>query len=80
VRSEQRQFLRSLMGLTNANQQRIAGFTLDDKSGNTGDTIALGLYRIIHRVRTLASMDALVFESTIGNTVTVQELAPGEVQ
>lgn len=79
VRNETRQFLRALIG-ANPNQQRIAGFTVDDKSGNTGATIAAGVYRLITSVRTISSIDALVFETTIGNTVIVQELAPGEIQ
>lgn len=75
-----RTFMRGLMGLTNPQQQRIAGFTLDDKSGNTGTSIGKGMYRLILNARTLNSLDSIVLQTTIGEQVQVQELAPGEIQ
>ena len=77
VRSAIRQFMK---GLIDPNNQRIAGFTVDDKTGNTGDTLAAGLYRIIVAARTISSLKDIVLQTTIGTDVTVQELAPGEIQ
>lgn len=74
--NEIRQFLESLLSRTNPAFQRIAGYTVDDKSGNTADTLAQGLYRIIIKVRTLASLDAIVLQTTIGESVEVEELLP----
>ncbi len=75
-----RTFMRGLMGITNPQQQRIAGFTLDEKSGNTGTSIGKGMYRLILNARTLNSLDSIVLQTTIGEQVQVQELAPGEIQ
>ena len=36
--------------------QRIAGFSLNDKDGNTATTLAQGLYRLILKTRTLAAL------------------------
>lgn len=74
--NEIRAFLESLLSRTNPAFQRIAGYTVDDKSGNTADTLAQGLYRIIIKVRTLASLDSIVLQTTIGESVEVEELLP----
>jgi hypothetical protein len=74
--TEVRNFLRGLLGVSNPNFQRIAGFTMDAKSANTQATLAQGILRFRIRVQTLASLDAIVLETTIGNTVTVQEVLP----
>jgi len=73
--SEIRQFLGGLLSVSNPDSQRIAGFSINDKDGNTPTTLAQGLYRIILRVRTLASLDSIVLETTIGESVTVEEAA-----
>jgi hypothetical protein len=74
--NEIRNFLESLLSRANPQFQRIAGYTLDDKSGNTPETLAQGLYRIIIKVRTLASLDSIVLQTTIGESVTVDEILP----
>lgn len=74
--SEIRTFIESLLSRNNPSSQRIAGYTLDDKSGNTLDTLAMGLYRIILKVRTLASLDSIVLQTTIGESVKVDEILP----
>jgi hypothetical protein len=71
--SEIRQFLRALLSKNNPSSQRIAGFSIDSKSGNTPDTLAAGIYRIIISVRTLASLDSIVLQTEIGEGVTVTE-------
>lgn len=74
--NEVRQFLESLLARNNTAAQRIAGYTVDSKSGNTQRTLALGIYRLIIRVRTLASLDSIVLETTIGESVEVEEQLP----
>lgn len=74
--NEIRAFLESLLSRANPQFQRIAGYTLDDKSGNTATTLAQGLYRIIIKVRTLASLDSIVLQTTIGESVEVDEVLP----
>lgn len=71
--NEVRQFLESLLSRNNISSQRIAGYTLDAKSGNTARTLALGIFRLIIKVRTLASLDSIVLETTIGESVEVEE-------
>lgn len=51
--------------------ERIEDYSLDGKSGNTSNTLALGIYRIIIKVRLIASMDVIVFDATIGQTVEI---------
>jgi len=74
--NEIRQFMESLLSRGNLASQRIAGFTIDDKSGNTQSSLGQGIYRIIIKVQTLASLDAIVLQTTIGETVQVDEFLP----
>lgn len=68
-------FMQQLLNSGNPNGgQRIAGFTVDDTSGNTLTTLGMGMYRIIVNVRTLSSLDSIVIQTTIGEQVQVQEL------
>lgn len=77
--AEIRAFMNGLLSPGNPAAQRIDGFKLDPSSGNTPDTLALGIFRIILNVRTLSSLDAIVLQTTIGEGVDVAEaaLAPG---
>lgn len=70
-------FLDQLLSPNNPPAQRIVGYTVDDKSGNTSDQLAAGVFVIIVKVRTLASQDAIVLQTEIGETVTVTVVAPG---
>jgi hypothetical protein len=54
--------------------QRIAGYTVDDITGNTPTTLAMGLFRIVLNVQTLPSLDSIVIQTTIGEQVQVQEV------
>jgi|SRR5580693_711656 hypothetical protein len=76
--SELRNFLSGLSGLTNQNEQRIAGFTVRDES--TPQEKAMGLQRIRTDARTLSSLDSIVLMSTVGESVQVDELGPGQTQ
>lgn len=74
--SEVKQFLEGLLSSANPQFQRIAGFTFDPISANTSTTLSQGILRFRIRVQTLASLDSIVLETTIGNSVTVQEVLP----
>lgn len=71
-----RSFLSGLLSKNQPDAQRIAGYTVDEKSGNTPDTIAAGMYRLIVNVRTLSTMDVIVLQVTAGTTVSVTEVLP----
>ena len=53
--------------------QRIDSFGIDDTQ-NDDDTLGAGLYRIVIAVRLLASLDSIVLQTTIGQTVIVSEI------
>lgn len=75
VLSEIRAWLTSLVSPTDEASQRIDSFTTNDKEGNTPTSLGLGLYRIKVAVRTIASLDSIVLDTTIGETVEVEEAA-----
>jgi len=64
-------FLGSLKSPPNPGNKRIEDYLIDEKSGNTAQLVALGLFTIIVKVRLLASLDTIVFETTIGETVEI---------
>jgi len=66
-------FLDSLLSTKAPAQQRIAGYTLSDKE-NTAAGLAKGLYRIVVKVKLLASFESIVIATTVGETVDVEEL------
>ncbi len=74
--AEQVAFMETLLSKSDPARQRIAGYAIDTRKGNTDETLALGLYRLIIRVRTLASLDSIVLQTTIGESVTEVEELP----
>ena len=74
--SEIRVFLEGLLSADRPQLQRIAGFTLDPRTGNTKASLAKGIYRIIINVKTLSSMDSIVLSTSIGESVEVEEVLP----
>lgn len=68
-------FMSTLRGDANPANQRIEGYLLDAISGNTPETLAAGLFRIILRVRTLPSMDVIVLDTQVGETVNISQAA-----
>ncbi|MFW6087401.1 MAG: hypothetical protein ACODAG_09360 [Myxococcota bacterium] len=65
-----------LGGLRSENQpelQRIHSFNVTEQQ--TSDEEALGIFRLVILVRTLASMKALVLQTTIGESVEIEEAA-----
>jgi hypothetical protein len=49
---------------------------VDDTDGNTDVTLSEGMYRITVNVKTLASLDSIVVQTTIGEDVDVTEVLP----
>jgi hypothetical protein len=74
--NEIKQFLVTLLSAKNPQFQRIGGYTLDIKSGNTFQSLGLGLYRLKILVQSLPSMDSIVLETTVGTLVQTQEVLP----
>ncbi len=68
-------FLEGLKSPGNSSAQRIADYRIDAKSGNTVASLAAGIFRIIIKVQTLSSLDVIVLETTIGETVTFDDAA-----
>lgn len=68
-------FLNELLSPNNPKAQRIAAYQVDDKSGNTPDLEAKGIFVIIVRVRTLATSDFIVLQAEIGDGVVITSLA-----
>lgn len=66
-------FLIQLKSPPNPSNKRIEDYVVDPTSGNTPNLVALGVYTVIVKVRLLASLDTLVFETTIGETVNVDQ-------
>lgn len=64
-------FLNQLKSPNNPAAQRIVDYSVDDKSGNTPDLEARGVFVVIGRARTLASADFIVFQSEVGEGVKV---------
>lgn len=73
--AEIKSFMDGLVSAKNPALQRIDGYSLDAKSGNTPDTLALGIFRIILKVRTLSSLDVIVLDTQIGESVVITEQA-----
>lgn len=73
---EIRAFLDGLLSKNNPTSQRIAGYSVDEKSGNTVQTLAQGIFRIIIRIKTLSSLDAIVLDTQVGESVEVTEFIP----
>jgi hypothetical protein len=69
--SEVTAFLEGLLSRDNKPLQRIKGYTVDDKNGNTEELLDAGIFTIIIKVKTLASQDDLVLQAQVGETVVV---------
>jgi len=60
-----------LLSPNNPAASRIAGYTVDDVSGNTETLEAAGVYVVIVRCRMLATADTLVLQAEVGTDVSV---------
>lgn len=68
-------FLAGLKNPTQPANARIVGYSIDAISGNTAATLAAGIFRLIVKVKTIPSMDVIVLDVSVGETVTITELA-----
>ena len=55
--------------------ERIDDYSVDPDSGNTADKLAQGIFTIVASVRLFASMDAIVLNTEIGETVEITSAA-----
>lgn len=65
-------FLDLLLSEENEAQQRIADYSLDASSGNTTQLAGTGVFVIIIEVQLLDSLDSIVLQTTIGESVTIE--------
>ena len=68
-------FLSSLRSINNEASQRIDDYSLDGRSGNTQAALAQGVYRLIIKVRTLSTLDDIILDTEIGESVIIAEAA-----
>ena len=59
------------MSENNPAAARIAGYSVDDKSGNTPSTVAAGLHFIITKVTLLGELNSIVLQCEIGSGVII---------
>jgi hypothetical protein len=64
-------FLAQLLSANNPAAQRIDGYLIDDKSGNTPANTAAGIFVIIAKVRLTPTQDFLLIQCSIGESVSV---------
>ena len=64
-------FLIGMQSPNNPPAQRIVGFVVDPKSGNTPELEAQGIFVVVVKVRTLATADFIVLQASIGESVDV---------
>lgn len=64
-------YLAGLLSINNPPAQRISGYIIDEKSGNTPDLEDKGIWVLISKVRTLATADFLVVQVEAGEGVNV---------
>lgn len=66
-------FLSGLKSVAAPDQQRIEDYSVDDgvNAGNTADTMALGLFYVKTIVRTLSSLDNIIFVTEVGESAIV---------
>lgn len=64
-------FLSELLSPDNPTRQRINGYIVDEKSGNTPQSEAKGIFVLIVKVRTLSTADFIVLQFEIGEGVVV---------
>lgn len=66
-------FLASLLSANNPELQRIEAFSVDDSvnAGNTPESLALGIYRLSVKVRTLSSLDFIVITVEAGENAII---------
>ena len=68
-------FLSQLVSADQPKNQRIDSFELDDEKGNTTTMRDMGIFVLVVKVRLLGSMDFIVLDTSIGETVVINQVA-----
>lgn len=71
---EETDFLELLLSPNNPAQQRIADYSIDGRSGNTPTLQGAGVRVIIFKVRLLDTLDHIVLQGTIGESVVIEAI------
>lgn len=74
IRAGAEQFYGSLVSENNPALQRIAAYQVDEVSGNSPDLNSKGIFVFIEKVRLLASLDDIVLQTEIGESVVIQTI------
>jgi len=72
IRGEIEAFLEGLKSTNNTEMQRIVDFHVDEDSGNTPARLAQGIVVFLIEVQLMSTMDFIVLQATIGETVEIQ--------
>lgn len=75
ITAADKEFLEGLKSPTQPSLQRIEDYSFDPNSGNTPDLTALGIRVFRVRVRMLGDLNDIIFETSIGSTVSVVQVA-----
>lgn len=75
IRGEIEAFMQELLSPNNPEAQRIAQYRVDVESGNTASQMAKGIFVILIEVRLLPTLDFIVLQANIGETVEIKEAA-----
>jgi hypothetical protein len=68
-----RTYLEELLSPDNPAKQRILEYRVDEVSGNTQSGLDNGVFVVLVEVKTISSMDFIVLQANIGETVTIVE-------
>jgi hypothetical protein len=72
---EMESYLDGLLSPTNPALQRINGYVVDPVSGNTPDLLAVGIFTLVIKVKTLSDFRDIILQSSIGETVVLPAAA-----
>ncbi len=67
-------FMSNLLSTANPAAQAISAYSVDDKSGNTPDLLALGIFVILVKVRMLPLTNFIVLQCQVGANVQVTQV------
>lgn len=73
ILAEIESFMSGLLSQDNPSRQRIRGYSLDDKSGNTDALEAAGVWVVQGDTRLLATGDVIVFSTRVGENVVITQ-------
>jgi hypothetical protein len=74
-RADVEAFLDGLLSRENPDKSRIAGYLVDERSGNSPELEARGVFTLLVKVRTYSSLKFILIPVEIGTTVVVTDEA-----